>query len=403
MDTHHGLHRRFQVRRQGLAGAVGGLLGDGNSPTPSSVSTGTAGSADPQNPENNPLGLGGIVGGLTSLVGGVPTILAPPSGSSSATPSSTPLTHSSSSSSTGSTTTSSTSTTASSSSTTSTSTTIHSSTPTLTPTPSPSDTVYSMTSGTSIVYITKTASEPSATAAPPKSFLQNPPLEGGVFALVGIAVLIIIFTAVTCTLRKRRRDRLDKEIAAAVTFDPTMTDRYEDDRMNSIEKHRLSGSSYGHGFGNGDGFGYGAQPAYAPQLAPQQGYYGQADYGQAAYGQYPVAAYRTPSPNPAPHRAPSPTAPQAGAYGYNPGGANLTRKYSDRKPVPPLLPAPVYDPSHAQVAPQQYYHHGQEQPLPPVPMRSVSPALPAPGGSAAPVLPATFGEPNPEVLKVANQ
>jgi hypothetical protein len=190
---------------------------------------------------------------------------------------------------------------------------------------------------------------PSATVAPPKSFLQNPSLEGGVFTLVGIAALIIIFVLVTWTIRKRRRNSLDRD-AAAVTFDPTIMDRYDDGRGNSIEKHRLSGNSSGHG----QGFGYGAQPAYAPPLAPPQGY-----YGHAGYGRYPAAAYRPPSPNPAPYRSPSPA-----AYGDNTGGANLTRKYSDRKPVPPLLPNPVYDPSHSQVSiPQQHY---QEQPAPQV-------------------------------------
>ncbi|KAF8842214.1 hypothetical protein BDN67DRAFT_392814 [Paxillus ammoniavirescens] len=309
MDANYRLHRRSLGRRQGLGGVVGGLLGGANTPTSSNVAS--------QNP-----GLGGIIGGITSI----PTI------------------------STGSTTTTTSST--STSSTTSTSTSSHSSTPTPTPTPtsSASDIVYLTTSGDNIVYITSTVPAPSATVTPPKSFLQNPPLEGGVFTIVGIAALIIIFVLVTWTIRKRRHNRLDRD-AAAITFDPAITDRYDDGRGNSIEKHRHSGSSSGHGHG----FGYGAQPAYAPPLAPPQGY-----YGHAGYGRYPAAAYRPPSPNPAPYRSPSPA-----AYGDNTGGANLTRKYSDRKPVPPLLPNPIYDPSHPQVSiPQQYY---QEQPLPPAP------------------------------------
>ncbi|KAF9222083.1 hypothetical protein BS17DRAFT_784400 [Gyrodon lividus] len=344
MNARHGLHRRFLGRRQGLGGAVGDLFGGGNSPTPSSVSHSHA---TLQNP-GDPLGLGGIVGGLT----GVPTVL-PPSESSSATPSSAPLTHSYSSS-TGSTTTTTTTTTGTTSSTPATSTSISISpnpitpTPTSTPTPIPSHTVYSTTSGDNIVYIASTLPAPSATVASPKPFLQNPSLEGGVFTLVGIAALIIIFVLVTWTIRKRRHNRLDRD-AAAVTFDPAMTDRYDDARENTIEKHRLSGSSSGHGHG----FGYGAQSAYAPALAPPQGY-----CGQTGHGQYPAAACRTPPPNPAPYHAPSPA-----AHGHNTNGANLTRKYSDRKPVPPLLPNPVYDPSHTQISlPQQYY---QEQPLPP--------------------------------------
>ncbi|KIK96942.1 hypothetical protein PAXRUDRAFT_265188 [Paxillus rubicundulus Ve08.2h10] len=335
MNANRRLHRRFLEKRQGLGGVVGGLLGGADTPTSSNVA-----SQDP--------GLGGAIGGITSIVN-LPTTLPP---SPSATSSSTPSTRLSSSS-TGSTTTSTTSSTSTSSTTsTSTSSPSRTPTPTLTPTSSASDIVYSTTSGDTIVYITSTVPAPSTSVTPAKSFLQNPPLEGGVFTAIGIAALIIIFVLVTWTIRKRHRNRLDRDAAtAAITFDPAMTDHYDDARGNSIEKHRLSGSSSGHGHG----FGYGAQPAYAPQLAPPQGY-----YGHAGYGRYPAAAYRPPSPNPAPYRSPSPA-----AYGDNLGGANLTRKYSDRKPVPPLLPDPVYDPSHTQAsAPQQYY---QEQPLPPAP------------------------------------
>lgn len=162
-------------------------------------------------------------------------------------------------------------------------------------------------------------------------------MEAGVFTLVGIAALIIIFVIVTWALRKRRRDRLERDLAVAVTFDPSATDRYER-QENSIEKHRLSGSSSGYGHG----YGYSMQPAYAPQ---------QEYHGPMGYGQYSGAAYQA-SSNPVPNQSPSPTPPQPAAQ----GGANLTRKFSDRKPVPPLLPTPAYDPSNTHVSiPPQFY------------------------------------------------
>ncbi|KAF8558836.1 hypothetical protein OG21DRAFT_1503796 [Imleria badia] len=267
----------------------------------------------------------------------------PSSGPSSATTSSTSLTHSSSSP-TGSTTApaSSTHTTTSTSSTTSTSTSTTPTTPTPTPTstPSVSNVVHTSSDGTSVVYLTSTLPAASATAASHTSFLQNPSLEGGVFAAVAIAVLIIGFVVVTWTLRTRRRNRLERDLATAITFDPGAAEHYEH-QEDTIEKPRLSGSSSSHG--HGYGFGYGVQLAYAPQ---------QEYHGPIGYGQYPVPAYYTASPNPAPYQVPSPTVPQPAEQ----GGANLTRKFSDRKPVPPLLPNPTYDPSNSHVSiPPQFY------------------------------------------------
>ena len=166
-------------------------------------------------------------------------------------------------------------------------------------------------------------------------------MEGPVFAAVGIVVLILLFVIVTCTIRKRRRDRLERDLAAAVTFDPGATDLYER-QERSTEKHRLSGSSSGHGHGYGHGPVM-PQPAYAP---PQE------YHGVPGYGQYPVAAYHGPSGNPILYQATPPPVPQPTGQ----GGANLTRKFSDRKPVPPLFPDPVYDPAnaHVTVAPQVY-------------------------------------------------
>lgn len=78
---------------------------------------------------------------------------------------------------------------------------------------------------------------------------------------------------------------------------------------------------------------------------PQQEY-----HGPVGYGQYlATAAYCAPS---VPYQTSSPTVPQPAAQ----GGANLTRKFSDRKPVPPLFPDPAYDPTNADVSIPPQFH-----------------------------------------------
>lgn len=180
--------------------------------------------------------------------------------------------------------------------------------------------------------------------------------------------MVIIFVVVTFTIRRRNRNRLDREIADAAIFDPSVTERYidEENRMNTNEKYRISGSSSGHGHG----FGYNPQLAYAQPMAVQYG-----------YGQEQQAAYRVPQ---APAQAPIYNQDKP----INTGGANLTRKYSDRKPVPPLLPNPVYDPSHSPVLPAHFY--SEENPLPPIPQSS---SISAPAANeATPALPDHFGD-----------
>ncbi|KAL4075984.1 hypothetical protein J3A83DRAFT_2095046 [Scleroderma citrinum] len=196
---------------------------------------------------------------------------------------------------------------------------------------------------------------PSTTSAAPKSFLQNPTLEGGVFTAVGVVVLILVFVVVTWTLRKRRHDR-----TKAITFDPGMTEHYVDtgDRTASLEKRRFSGSSSGHVHG-------------LPYMTPQQIRTPQINFPpQAHYQSFvppPPATHRQPTPIPPvpPHPPynPSPSATQEPDFNCNPdGGASLTRKYSDRKPVPPLLPNPVYDPSRRFTLPQQFCPSSPVQP-----------------------------------------
>lgn len=196
------------------------------------------------------------------------------------------------------------------------------------------------TDGTSTILVTSYAGSTASPTTAPKSFLQNGPLEGGVFALVGIVILIIIFVIVTFTLRRRRRNRLDRAVADAVTFDPSVTEHYidEENRMDTAEKHRFSGSSSSHGHG----FGYTPQLAYASPAPAPYAYYGQSQ------GYEQQAAYPAPLPQ-------VPVNNQDNPVNANTGGANLTRKYSDRKPVPPLLPNPVYDPSRSPVLPSHYY------------------------------------------------
>ncbi|KAG2058825.1 hypothetical protein BDR06DRAFT_49165 [Suillus hirtellus] len=258
-------------------------------------------------------------------------------------------------------------------------------TPTPTPTPAPAPTssasliVFTSTSGTSIIYVTSTASSSASTiAAVPQSFFQNKPLEGGVFAIVGIVIMIIMFVVITYTIRRRQRNRLESDIADAITFDPVVREHYGDEEKgtNTFEKYRLSSSSSGHGHG----YGYGPQPAYAPPAVPQYGYYGSQGYEQQA------TAYHAPPPQDPVYNLDNAvnTGGAVDASGAadtvssaSTSGANLTRKYSNRKPVPPLLPNPVYNPSQSPVLPSHYYMQNQDVPISPI---SQSMDIPVPPG-----------------------
>lgn len=196
--------------------------------------------------------------------------------------------------------------------------------------------------------------------------------------------MIIIFVVVTYTIRRRHRNRLESVTADAITFDPKVAEHYgdEENRLDTFQKYRLSGSSSGHGHG----LGYGPQPAYAPPTVPQYGYYGSQGYEQQAPA-YPVPSTEGPVYNP--------------DNAVNTGGANLTRKYSNRKPVPPLLPNPVYDPSRSPVLPPHYYMQNQEPPVSPI-ARPTSPSAPA-GDVATLVSPDDLeDDPYTGMLKVVN-
>ncbi|KAG9317605.1 hypothetical protein JVU11DRAFT_1814 [Chiua virens] len=336
MDAPRGFHHRFLNKRQGLGGVFSNLF---NPVGASSNAVGggqtTPASSQPTSADSG--GGGSIVSGITSLIGNIPTATVPSSGTSSAaTPTVSSTRPTSSAGSTSSASSTSTRLTTSSSTTSATSAT---DTPGSTPTQSPaSDVVFTSSEGASVVYITSTVPVASQTVAPHTAFLQNPSMESGVFTLVGIVVLAIICVVVTWIMRKRRRARLEHDLAVAVSFDPGATERYER-QEDMLEKRRFSGTSSGHGHG----YGYGIQPAYAP---PQE------YHGPMGYGQYPASAYRPPSPRPLPYQTSPLAVPQPAAQ----GGTNLTRKFSDRKPVPAHLPDPAYDPTyaHSSVPPQFY-------------------------------------------------
>lgn len=256
--------------------------------------------------------------------------------------------------------------------------------------------------------MTSTASSSaSAIAAAPQSFLQNKPLESGVFAFVGIVIIVIIFAVVTYTVRRRQRNRLESDIADAITFDPAVNEHYGDEEKGTItQKYRFSGSSSGHGHG----LGYCPQLTYAPPAVPQYGHYTSQGYEQQA------AAYHVP-PTQGPVYNPDSAVNSNGAANtggavdsggvantvdsVSTGGANLTRKYSNRKPVPPLLPNPVYDPSQSPVFPSHYYMQNQDAPISPI---SQSMNLPIPPGDLATSALPDDSEDNPYtgMLKVVN-
>lgn len=238
--------------------------------------------------------------------------------------------------------------------------------------------------------MTSTASSSASATAAPQSFLQNKPLEGGVFALVGIVIVIMIFVVVTYTIRRRRRSRLENDITDPITFGPVVIEHYGDEEKgtNTFEKSRLSGSSSGHGHG----FGYGPQLAYAPPAVPQYGYYSSQGYEQQAAAYYvPPTQGSIYNLNGAVNAGDAANTSGAANMGggvdsggaadtagsVSTGGANLTRKYSNRKPVPPLLPNPVYDPSQSPVLPSHYYMQNQDVPISPI---SQSMNLSAPPG-----------------------
>lgn len=147
-------------------------------------------------------------------------------------------------------------------------------------TPSTSTSVYTSTSGNETITAFVTSSPSSTpTSSSSSGFLNNKPLEGSVFALCGIIVLVIIFVIVTFALRRSRRKRMINE---ALSYEPTTMHGYTNDmeERGSTEKIRNSYSTTG---SSGSG----------PPVAGS--YYNQ----QAAHGydhEYPAYAPRSPNP-----------------------------------------------------------------------------------------------------------
>jgi hypothetical protein len=132
---------------------------------------------------------------------------------------------------------------------------------------------------------------PTQSVAPThEAFLQNKALSGFVFALAGLAGLIIIITIATFTLRRRQKSRLLQE---AISFDPvSMHGSYHhgaDVARDSMEKRSIStddhhdlptlprnqeqgpehGQEYGYGANYTQGsFGLHPQPQLPRALSP---------------------------------------------------------------------------------------------------------------------------------------
>lgn len=117
-------------------------------------------------------------------------------------------------------------------------------------------------------FVNDVPSPSTSSAAPrPQSFLENKPLSGTIFALVGLVVVIIMVIIITTCTRRRRRDRLLKD-AAALSFDPNDVEaRFSDEKLYRTGSH----SNHGH-----DNF---SDPIdYTPAALPNIAYTRQ-DYG----------------------------------------------------------------------------------------------------------------------------
>jgi hypothetical protein len=162
-----------------------------------------------------------------------------------------------------------------------------------TPTASPS--VYETTSGGSVHTVTTfvdPSPSPTQSVGPVhQSFLQNKALSGVVFALAGVAGVIIIITVATFVLRRRRNKRLLQE---AISFDPmSMNDSYHhgaDMGRGSMEKRSIS-TDDNH------------ELTTLPRIQDQRPQHGQefgygADYTPHGFGPHPHPLLpRTPSPH----------------------------------------------------------------------------------------------------------
>lgn len=303
-------------------GLIGGLLnpfqgGGGGLPT-----TSTPPPSTPTPAPNFFSSLFGILGGGSTTSTSIHT----------PTPSTTPSTSASSSMSTPSLSSSTSSLSSSASSSTS-----HSSSSSLSSSsPSPVSSLTTSTSTTNGQPITITSyvnAAPSATnsisgsAVRSNGFLQNKPLSGTIFALLGVFIVVIFVLIITAIARKRQRKRLLRD-AAALSFDPN-----DVEERGSAEKFRFSGTY------SNQSHSHLMEQAYNPATVPNPAYF-RPDYG-GAYGTANTSnpTYNNLMPNPyttygnpvyQPPRSPSPV-----YTGVAPGNDNMVAHPGARSPSPP--------------------------------------------------------------------
>jgi len=110
---------------------------------------------------------------------------------------------------------------------------------------------------------------PSATPSPPavtQGFLQNKPLSGSIFGLLGLIGLFVIISIVTCGIRRRRRGQLFKE---AISFDPATT--FDSELRYGDEKESGSFGRRSPSFRSKDDYGYYPGPGGYDQPSLQNG------------------------------------------------------------------------------------------------------------------------------------
>ncbi|KAJ7699941.1 hypothetical protein B0H17DRAFT_1047799 [Mycena rosella] len=124
--------------------------------------------------------------------------------------------------------------------------------------------------------------DPSQTAAPAvrtKSFLENKPVSGTIFAFIAILGLVLIFGIARFAMRRRRRRRL---LDDAVSFDPGLlaaaTERYD-----GSEKGYSSAASV-RTMGSGPASGYPSSYYGATQNQNPSSYYGATQNPSPYYG-----------------------------------------------------------------------------------------------------------------------
>ncbi|KAJ7781385.1 hypothetical protein B0H16DRAFT_1498223 [Mycena metata] len=197
--------------------------------------------------------------------------------------------------------------------------------------------------------VTETASSSSTPTSAPahtKSFLENKPLSGTIFGLLGLVVLVLIIVLATCIFRRRRRNRL---LDDAVSFDPRLlaaaTDHYDGSEKGQSSHGHSSNPSLGTlGSGRAQGYGttYNAEPFQYPAYysgAPQPPQQHPDFYGAPQPSQQQFAAHQQPYYSTyAPPMAAEPPAPAPAGLSPAPVTRHRAQHSIPRVPVPAELP-----------------------------------------------------------------